>query len=413
MGPLREVPVGAFVAELRGRGHRLPVDGHIETTFRCNLACVHCYVNKPAQDPAERERELSTERLLALVDEVAAAGCLNLLLTGGEVLCREDFPAIYLRAFRAGLQVHVFTNGTMVTDRVADLLAEHPPAEVEITLYGGTRETYERVTRVAGSFDRCIAGIEKLLARGIRVGLKTQLVTWNVHEHETMRAIAERYGVPFREDGLLNARVDCGANRNPELQVDAERLLAIDLRDPRRLAALQQSWEDVRAAAADPAPPGDHVFSCGAGEAGFNVDPHGQLQLCQLARGNAFDLHTGTFADGWETHFPKLRARTWQSNDTCRRCPMLSACANCPGAAENALGDLEGAVAHFCELTHRRTFAGLGTLTGHVADGSCCFGQPGSSPAAIAATGCGGCSHGSAEELPIRLTVRRRDTPPA
>lgn len=407
------IDLAELVGDLRGRGARLALEGTVETTFRCNLACVHCYVNKPAQDPEERARELTTGRLLELVDEIAAAGCFTLLLTGGEVLCREDFATVYLRAFNAGLQVHVFTNGTMVTDRVAQLLAEHPPAMVEITLYGATRETYERVTRVPGSFDRCIAGIEKLLAHGVKVGLKTQLVTWNVHEFDAMVAIARRYGVGFREDGLLNARVDCGSNRNPELQVPAERLLAIDLRDPQRLKAMQRSWDDVRAAAAAPTDAPDQVFTCGAGEMGFNVDAHGQLQLCQLARGSGFDLREASFRQGWEEHFPRLRARTWQHNDTCRRCPMLRNCANCPGAAENALGDIEGVVAHFCELTHRRAFAGLGALAGHVADASCCFGRPGADAAPEPASACGGCSHGAAEPQPIRLTVRRPAAPPA
>jgi MoaA/NifB/PqqE/SkfB family radical SAM enzyme len=38
---------------------------------------------------------------------------------------------------------------------------------VEISLYGMTRATYERVTGVPGSYDRCLAGIERLRARGV------------------------------------------------------------------------------------------------------------------------------------------------------------------------------------------------------------------------------------------------------
>ena len=111
---------------------RLPLDATVETTFRCNLRCVHCYVNEPARDPAARARELSTDRLLRLVDEVVAEGCLEVLFTGGEVLLRPDFPEVYLHAVRRGLRVTVFTNGTLVTDKVADLFEAYRPACIEI-----------------------------------------------------------------------------------------------------------------------------------------------------------------------------------------------------------------------------------------------------------------------------------------
>ena len=35
------------------RGRRIPVEGMIETTYRCNLRCVHCYVNEPVGDRAD------------------------------------------------------------------------------------------------------------------------------------------------------------------------------------------------------------------------------------------------------------------------------------------------------------------------------------------------------------------------
>ena len=132
--------------ELRDRAgidrRRIPIEGTVETTYRCNLNCVHCYVNQPAGSAEERERELSLPRLKQLVDEIVAEGTLFVLFTGGEVLVRQDFPELYLYARSKGLLVTIFTNGTLVTDRIADFLAEHPPDKIEISLYGMTRETY-------------------------------------------------------------------------------------------------------------------------------------------------------------------------------------------------------------------------------------------------------------------------------
>ena len=81
-------------------GAHVPVNGTVETTFRCNLRCVHCYVNESPGDAEEQARELDTARLLRLVDEMADQGCLFLLLTGGEVFVRPDFPEVYLHAIK-------------------------------------------------------------------------------------------------------------------------------------------------------------------------------------------------------------------------------------------------------------------------------------------------------------------------
>ena len=66
-------------------------------------------------------------------------------------------------------------------------------------------------------------------------------------------------------------------------------------------------------------PDGDYdseqVYTCGAGESSFTVDPYGRLQMCQLSRRSFHDLKEGPFTEGWRELFPRLRERTWQSND--------------------------------------------------------------------------------------------------
>src|SRR5262245_36203245 len=83
LAAIPEITLEDFYARLSASGKRVPLEGILETTYRCNLRCVHCYVNKDAGDAAERASELPLERLLALVDEMAAAGTFHLLLTGG------------------------------------------------------------------------------------------------------------------------------------------------------------------------------------------------------------------------------------------------------------------------------------------------------------------------------------------
>src|SRR5713226_1994230 len=80
--------------------HRLPVNGTIEVTRRCPLACAHCYNNLPMGDREARQSELTYEEHCRIVDEIAEVGCLWLLYTGGEILARRDFLDIYTYAKR-------------------------------------------------------------------------------------------------------------------------------------------------------------------------------------------------------------------------------------------------------------------------------------------------------------------------
>ena len=415
MSAVPEIPLSQLLEEAGAYATRVPLEGTLETTFRCNLACVHCYVNQPAGSRAERTKELELARLTALVDEFEAEGCLDLLITGGEVLLRADFPELYLHAVRAGLRVTVFTNGTLVTDRIAELFAEFHPACVEISLYGMTRETYERVTRVPGSFDRCLRGIRKLHEAGVPLKLKTMVLSWNAHEVAAMRRFAEELGVDFRHDSLLNPRVDCGANRNPELQVDPERAVALDLDDPGLRAAYGQSFRDAVAAGPSTS---EEVYTCGAGQMGFTVDPYGKLQLCQLSRRASFDLRAESFARGWHEFLPAARSRRWQSDAVCRRCSLRPVCGNCPGAAEMELGDAEARVAQFCEITHLRAHALLGDASGHRRDATCCRGtgelaaRPDADASAGPAGSCGSCGHSEPGLVQIQTRRRSRSAAP-
>jgi radical SAM protein with 4Fe4S-binding SPASM domain len=344
------------------------------------------------------------------VDELVEAGTLFVLFTGGEVLVRPDFPEFYRYAVDRGLIVTVFTNGTLVTDAVADLFAERPPEAVEISLYGMTAETYERVTGVPGSYDKCLAGIRRLLDRGVNVKLKTMALTWNYHEIAAMNDYARSLGLPFRFDSLLNPRVDCGANRNGDLQLSARQALELELSDPDRMAELVDFCRKFTHIDAER--DSERVYTCGAGESSFTVDPYGQLQMCQLSRRSGFDLRSGPFSHGWNHVFPALRARTWQHNDVCRRCNLMSICGSCPGAAEMETGSIEGIVPQFCEIAHAKAWAAMGADCGHREDATCCLGRAAGVPRPVTPElhgGCGSCAtHETASPLiTIQRPVRR------
>jgi MoaA/NifB/PqqE/SkfB family radical SAM enzyme len=173
----------------RARAERIPIAGGLELTARCNLRCIHCYHGPDACRPAEGT-ELSTADFQRIIDEVVEAGCLHVLLTGGEPMLRRDFPDIYRHARGSGTLVTVFTNATLVTDEHVTLFRDLPPAKVDVSIYGASRDTYEAVTGVQGSFARCLAGVERLVKAGIPTALKTVVLRTNQREVEDMEHLA-------------------------------------------------------------------------------------------------------------------------------------------------------------------------------------------------------------------------------
>src|ERR1700721_1426602 len=200
---MEQLTYGAFSADLHERqaGQRVPIQVSIEVTRRCPLECLHCYNNLPMGDLEAKRRELSKEEHFKLLDELVEMGCFWLLYTGGEIFARKDFLEIYTYAKKKGFLITLFTNGTIINEQIADYLAEWPPFAIEITLYGRTRETYEALTQIPGSYDRCLRGITLLRERGLPLKLKTVAPGTTNNDVFALRQFAEEeLGVEFKVD---------------------------------------------------------------------------------------------------------------------------------------------------------------------------------------------------------------------
>ena len=143
-----------------------------------------------------------------MLDELVEMGCFWLLYTGGEIFARKDFLEIYTYAKKKGFLITLFTNGTIINEQIADYLAEWPPFAIEITLYGRTRETYEALTAIPGSYDRCLRGIKLLKERGLPLKLKTVATSINKHEVLAMRQFAEEELGRGVQDGWADQSAD-------------------------------------------------------------------------------------------------------------------------------------------------------------------------------------------------------------
>ncbi|MBI5210007.1 MAG: radical SAM protein [Elusimicrobia bacterium] len=338
------------VLDSRAVARRIPYLGTLVLTYRCNQRCAHCYCNRPADDPVALARELTREEAFRLIDEIADAGCLWLLLTGGEPLLRPDFREVYLHAVRRGIFVELFTNGTLLTPALAGLFADYPPFGVECTIYGATQETHDRVTGMPGSLGLTLAGVRMLRDAGVDVAVKAMLMSINKGELPAMEELAASLGLRhgFTFDTTLVSRLD-GDPRNRGLRLTPEEAVALDFADPGRRGEYRELYEALSKV------PARDVLLCGAGQAVFTVDPYGRLQPCDAFPHLAYDLRTGAFERGWREAMPRFRREIEETlTPECLGCDKVALCESCSGYALLEHGSYGRAVDSLCRKAHLR-----------------------------------------------------------
>lgn len=337
-----------YLREFTARAARLrvPLSGSLDLTYRCNLKCLHCYTGDHSGNmPAA---EMDTRRIKSLLDEICDAGCLYLLLTGGEPLLRKDFPEIYRYAKEKGFVITVFSNGTLISDEIVRLFEEMPPRQVEISLYGAAGPTYESITGVSGSYQNCISGIRKLLDHRIPVGLKTVLMTLNSREFAAMERMAEDFGVKFRFDAAIFPRLN-GDTSPVDLRVSPAEAVAREFSDSGRVARWEQFLKDHRLE-----PTSDDLYQCGAGRTGFHIDPCGSLRPCLMTTTLSRDLMKTSFISAWQDITARIREKKAGHDFACNACALKLHCGYCPAFFELETGDEQVRSAYLCSMGQSR-----------------------------------------------------------
>jgi radical SAM protein with 4Fe4S-binding SPASM domain len=355
---LEQISYGEFSADLHQRqaGERVPLQVSIEVTRRCPLECLHCYNNLPMDDMEARRRELTKEEHFRVLDELVEMGCFWILYTGGEIFARKDFLEIYTYAKKKGFLITLFTNGTIINEQIADYLAEWPPFAIEITLYGRTRETYEALTMIPGSYDRCLRGIKLLKERGLPLKLKTVATSINKHEVMAMRRFAEEeLGVEFKSDGQINPRVDC--SRSPlAVRLAPEEVVALDMSNQKDMSEYRRlANRDV--ANAPNLSIIDTVYSCGGGMSSFAINAFGEMSICTISQQEVFSVRQARLSELWEGSIQQLRARKRTRVTKCIQCRIQTMCGMCPANGELENGDRESPVEFLCNVAHIRAGA--------------------------------------------------------
>ena len=154
---------------------------------RCNLTCKHCYAISADKDFAG---ELTTAEAFKVMDELKAARVPVLILSGGEPLMRPDIFEIAARAKAMGFYTALSSNGTLIDAGNIEAIADIDFDYVGISL-DGIKETHDRFRRLAGAYDRSLAGIRLCRERGLKVGVRYTMTQDNAHDLPALLKLVE------------------------------------------------------------------------------------------------------------------------------------------------------------------------------------------------------------------------------
>jgi len=347
-------------------------------TYRCNLACEHCYLDAGGSPRVSSEAfsdrsELDTEGCYAVIDQLAAFApeCLT-ILTGGEPLLRRDILDIIRRAVSKGLWVVVGTNGVKVTASLAHLLRDAGVRGLSLSLDALDPDRHDRFRRVRGAWQNTVDGAAVLRQAGLRFIVQTTAGAHNRGELTALAAFAcERLGAsawnlyflvptgrgPFVSD-LTAAEYDEILSALPLLQQTYRGRMLVNAKcAPHSIKTVLEQMSSEAAPIADPSVQvgtdaaekalgalrlyAGGAGGCPAGTHYLGIRPNGDVTPCPYLPLFAGSIRDKSLQDLWNSSdlFVRLRRRE-ALGGRCGDCELGSRCGGCRARAYGMTGDV-------------------------------------------------------------------------
>src|SRR5687767_99862 len=344
-------------------------------TYRCNLACEHCYLDACGTPLVGTENfsdrsELGTEECFRVIDEIAAFApeCIT-ILTGGEPLLRRDILEIVRRASERGLWVVVGTNGVRITENVAKRLAEAGARGLSLSLDALDPDRHDGFRKVRGAWRNTVEGAQILNKTGLPFIVQTTAGSHNLSELEAIADFAHDrlaarvwnlyFLVPTGRGQFVSditpAQYDEVLASLYRIQRKYKRRMLVNAKcAPHYIkTVLENSVRQSSGPAGvetDPMPTDDQspirIYSGGAGgcPAGthyMGIRPNGDVTPCPYLPVFAGNLRRSPLADLWTSSelFTDIRRRSSLAG-RCGECEMNAHCGGCRARAYGMTGDV-------------------------------------------------------------------------
>ncbi|MFP4479162.1 MAG: radical SAM protein [Candidatus Izemoplasmatales bacterium] len=276
--------------------NKRPITGEFEITGHCNFDCEMCYAK--ANSPA-----LKKESWFNIFDMAYKNGILYALLTGGEIFTHPEFTEIYEYLYDLGVKITLYTNGSMINDKIIESLKNRPPEMVVITLYGYNEETYKSITKTS-SFKDVDSAIDLLLKNNLNLVLRT---------------------IPLRKiynhlDNLIDYAKSKKCHLGYFLYVSKVK------KDFERLSPRELLDFEIRIKQAFKIKPSSHQAKCGAFRSGYFINHLGYMQACPMMDKPTMKVNNDlmkTFLT-LQKHWIDLLEKS-----PCKNCDLKNSCMTC------------------------------------------------------------------------------------
>ncbi len=320
----------------RAKRVRRPLAAQIEVTRRCQLDCIHCYLDRERQG-----EELSTEEIEKLLEDLAELGVLLLSFTGGEFFLRRDWNELLEAAYDNRFATRILTTGYKIDARIAKRLKELAIAGVELSVYSHKPEVHDAVTRTDGSHQMTLNAAKFLLDQGIRTVFKMPVMNVNVADAQALIDLAESLGAScILDPQILPAESEAREPRHYGLSI--EQLADFLSQDRIKQVLFGAERGACRVFDERRINPKDRI--CNIGEQEIHIGAFGEVSPCMLYPPVA-NVRMKSLSEIWwnNPEIARLRRLCWGDQLECMQCDLRAHCSPCL-----AMSLMEGAEERAC-----------------------------------------------------------------
>lgn len=351
----RTEPYLATWLHSQGGKQGLPIGGNFELTARCNFDCPMCYVHLKQKDMEAVGKELTAQQWIELARQAKDRGMIFALLTGGEPFVRKDFFEIYEAIRAMGILVSINSNGSMLSGAFRERLLENPPARMNISLYGGCRETYRNMCG-QDVYETVTENIRALKEAGVDLRLNLSVTPYNRQDMQKIYDVSREMNVHVKASSYMYPPVR--TVNNPGARLTAEEAARCMVQwDQIRFSreeflrraesVMAMSAVDQNECSADL----DEGVSCRAGHSAFWLTWDGRMLPCgMMPYPQAKPLETG-FDAAWE--YIKAETRKIRQPKECAECAKREVCAACAAVRVTETGSFDGVPEYMCRMTEQ------------------------------------------------------------
>ena len=348
--PISENTQDFFLEEVQGR----PLISNIqfELSSRCNERCIHCYI------PNEKKNmgfDMPKEKVMDLIDQLAAMGGLHVTFSGGEAFLHKDLIELVRYARKIDMMVSILSNLIALKDEQIKELYDLNISLIQVSLYSMDPEIHDAITTVKGSFEKTKAAIEKLVAADVPVQISCPIMKANRKGYDKVLKYAQSLKIKAQTDFIMMAQADFNTNNLANrLSLDETEELLRDIMEcdldyqESTLKQRPKSEEkefDLERYKKQPV--------CGVGYDNCCITANGDVYPCagwqSMVLGNVYKQ---SLQEIWENDkLSELRNITQASFPECLECEAIDFCARCLVRNYNESGgDMLKINKHFCDV---------------------------------------------------------------